>query len=184
MKTLMLISNGFEEIEAITTIDILRRCGIEVDVASITGKKEITGAHDIKLVADILLEDVKASDYKALLLPGGLLNAHNLRDDGRVIDIVKEYNDEGKILAAICAAPCILERAGVIKGKNVTAYPDCIDESKVNYKKVKVVKDGNVITGNGVGGAIDFALMIATSLGYEKESDETRKGILYDWSVE
>ena len=115
MKTLMLISNGFEEIEAITVIDILRRCDIEVDVASITGSREITGAHDIKMVTDTLIEDLNAEGYDGLLLPGGLPNAHNLRDDERVINLVKEYDKNGKVLAAICAAPCILERAGVLK---------------------------------------------------------------------
>ncbi len=184
MKTLMLISNGFEEMEAITVIDILRRCDIEVDVASITGSREITGAHDIKMVTDTLIEDLNAEGYDGLLLPGGLPNAHNLRDDERVINLVKEYDKNGKVLAAICAAPCILERAGVLKNKNVTAYPNCIDESAVNYKKVKAVRDGNVVTGCGVGGAIDFALLIAKSLGKEEEAEKVRKGILYDWPLE
>ncbi|NLN03969.1 MAG: DJ-1/PfpI family protein [Clostridiaceae bacterium] len=184
MKTLMLISNGFEEIEAITTIDILRRCGVKVDVASITGSREINGARDIKMVTDTLIEDVDVNGYDALLLPGGLPNAHNLRDDKRVIRIVKEYDKAGKVLAAICAAPCILERAGVIKNKNVTSYPGCIDESAVNYKKVKAVRDGNIVTGCGVGGAIDFALLIAKSLGKVEEAEKVRKGILYDWPLE
>lgn len=184
MKTLMLVSNGFEEIEAITTIDILRRCGVEVDVASITGSKELTGSHKIKMIADTLIEEVDADGYDGLLLPGGLPNAHILRDDERVVAFVKEFDRKGKILAAICAAPCVLERAGVIKSKNVTAYPDSIDEYSVDYKKAKAVRDGNIITGCGVGGAIDFALLIARSLGKEKEAEKVRKGILYDWPVE
>lgn len=180
MKTLMLISDGFEEIEAVTTIDVLRRCGIEVDICSTTGSKEITGAHDIKMFTDILIENI-ALDYDALLLPGGLPNSHTLRDDERVINIVKEYDEKGKTVAAICAAPCILERAGVLSGKKVTAYPGAINEKEVQYNKVKTIKDGNIITGNGVGGAIDFALEIASALGKGDIAKEVRESILYDW---
>lgn len=180
MKAIMLISDGFEEVEAITTIDLLRRCGVEVDVASITGCKEVTGARSIKMVTELTVDEV-TKDYDGLLLPGGLPNAHTLRDDDRVISYVKEYNEKGKVVAAICAAPCVLERAGVIEGKYVTSYPGAINTDLVKYIKIKAVADGNIVTGNGVGGAIEFSLLIAAKLGKVKEADKVRSQILYDW---
>ncbi len=115
------------------------------------------------------------------MLPGGLPNAHTLRDDERVINTVKKYNEKGKVLAAICAAPCVLSRCGLLKGKKATSYPGSIDDDSCLYMRVKTVTDGNIVTGNGVGGAIDFALATACALGKNKEASKVRESILYDW---
>lgn len=181
MKVLVLLADGFEEIEAITSIDLLRRAGIYVNLASITGKKEIRGSHDIVVLADSLLEEVDGNEYEALVLPGGLPNAYTLRDDKRVISLVKDFNEKGKILAAICAAPCVLQKAGVLKGKKATSYPSFLDKKKVDYQEKKSVVDLNIVTGNGVGGAIDFSLALIRRLGLGDEADSIKDGILYSW---
>ena len=181
MKILMLISNGFEEIEAVTTIDILRRCGIEVHVCSMTGTRDICGSHNIILKSDILFEQID-TEYDGIVLPGGLPNAHTLRDDKRIINIVKQYNKKEKVLAAICAAPCVFSRCGILKDKKATSYPGSIDDNSCIYMKVKTITDGNIVTGNGVGGAIEFALATAYALGKIKETIKVRESILYDWN--
>ena len=181
MKVLVLIADGFEEIEAITSVDLLRRAKIDVNLVSITGKRDLTGSHNVGLVADSLIEDIKAEEYEALVLPGGLPNAYTLRDDERVISLVEDFYNKGKIVGAICAAPCVLQKAGILEGKNATSYPSFLDENRVNYIKKKVVVDSNIVTGNGVGGAIEFSLELIRQLGLEKEANSIKEGILYSW---
>ena len=121
MKTAVICMNGFEEVEGLTVVDMLRRLEIECDIV---GKgAEVTGSHGIVIKADRLLDEIKSEDYSAIILPGGLPGATNLRDDSKVISLVKEMNKTGKIVAAICAAPIVLERAGVLEGREFTAYP-------------------------------------------------------------
>lgn len=181
-KVLMVISNGFEEIEALGTVDILRRCGTEVMVASITGSTEIVSSRGIRVICDSRIEDVNTavSDWDALVLPGGQPNSDTLRDDDRVIELVKSFDKAGKITCAICAAPIAFEKADVLKGRKATSYPGClIDESVCIFTAASVEKDGHIITGNGPAAACDFAFEIAKALGLEKESDSVRKGMLF-----
>ncbi len=137
MKVLVFIAEGFEEIEALTVVDILKRADIQCDMCSITSNKEVIGAHNISVKADKILEDIKATEYSALVIPGGMPGATNLRDNNKVINLVKEFNKDKKLIAAICAGPIVLSKANIIKGKEVTSYPGFENDLKEGiYKKI------------------------------------------------
>ncbi|GFN35490.1 DJ-1 family glyoxalase III [Tepidimicrobium xylanilyticum] len=179
-KILLLLAEGFEEVEALTTVDYLRRMDIVVDTCSIHGEKKVMGAHRIAVEADKTLAEIDSSkDYDGVVLPGGLPGATNLRDDERVIELVQEFNEEGKIVAAICAAPIVLERAGIIKDKKVTSYPGFEEDLKGSqYLEDLVVQDGNIITARGPAVAVYFALSIVENLVGEDKKEELKKDIL------
>lgn len=183
MKVLMLISDGFEEVEALTTVDLLRRAGIEADMCSMTGESVLHGARRIDVYANCVFEDIMPVDtalekYVGVVLPGGLPNAHNLRDDARVIGVLKAFAAAGKITAAICAAPCALEAAGLLDGIEATSYPGCIDERRCIYKEKSTVVSGNIVTSRGVGTAIDFALTLIGLLAGCEAANKVAESIL------
>lgn len=180
---MVFLAQGFEEVEAFTVVDYLRRKDIEVHMTSITGEKEVQGAHGIKVVADQNLEDIKDLEgYEAVIIPGGLPGATNLRDHKEVIKIVKAINEKGKLVGAICAGPIVLEKAGILKGKSVTSYPGFDKDLKnVVYKEDKVVKDGNIITSRGPALAVDFALAILEYLLGEEAANTLKEEILYQY---
>ena len=164
-KAAILLANGFEEMEAISPIDILRRAGVEVDVVSINSDLKVIGAHGVKIETDINIKDVNIDLYDAVICPGGLPGATNLRDNDKVITIIKEANSKGKLIAAICAAPIVLDMAGVLD-VNYTAYPtvdEGIKSGKYQADK-KVVLDKNIITSAGPSTAINFAVEIVRYL--------------------
>ena len=173
MKTAVICMNGFEEVEGLTVVDMLRRLGIECDIV---GKSaDITGSHGIVIKADKLLKEIKSEDYSAIILPGGLPGATNLRDDSKVISLVKEMNKAGKIVAAICAAPIVLERAGVLEGRGFTAYPGVGEKIEGgNFKEELVV----IITSRGPATSMEFAFAIAEALGVN--ADSQIKATLWD----
>ena len=177
MKAAVIFMNGFEEVEGLTVVDMLRRLDITCDIV---GKAyEVTGAHNITIKSDRLLEEIKSEEYNAVIFPGGLPGATNLRDDEKVMTVLKEMNNEGKIVAAICAAPIALERAGVLEGKEFTAYPGVGENIKGGkFREELVVKDGNVITSRGPATSMEFAFIIAEVLGVN--ADEQIKGTLWD----
>ncbi|MBP3391338.1 MAG: DJ-1/PfpI family protein [Clostridia bacterium] len=180
-KILMLIHNGFEEIEALTTVDLCRRGGLEVCVCSMTGNETLQGAHGIQVVADAQYEDVVADAYDMVVLPGGLPNATSLRDDDRVIHTLQLFNRQDKWLGAICAAPIALERAGLLRGRKATSYPGCLEDSSAClYLEAPVAVDGKIVTSRGVGTAIAFALQIIELLVSAEKAKEIGKGILYE----
>lgn len=181
MKTIVFLADGFEEIEALTVVDYLRRMDIEVEMVSITEDKKVKGAHDIEVMADSLLNDLKdVSKYDGVVIPGGMPGASNLRDDERVIEIVREQDKKDKLIGAICAGPIVLERAGIIEGKKVTSYPGFEDDlEKSNYLLDGVVVDKNIITGRGPAYAVDFAIEIVKYLLGEEKSSELEDDILY-----
>lgn len=177
MKTAVICMNGFEEVEGLTVVDMFRRLEIECDIV---GKgAEVTGSHGIVIKADRLLDEIKSEDYSAVILPGGLPGATNLRDDSKVISLVNEMNKAGKIVAAICAAPIVLERAGVLEGRRFTAYPGVGEKIEGgNFKEELVVRDGNIITSRGPATSLEFAFAIAEALGVN--ADSQRKATLWD----
>lgn len=178
MKILMIVSEGFEEVEAMTPVDLLRRAGFIVDVCSITGKRNVKGARGIEIVSDKIIEEIELFDeYDGLILPGGLPNAHTLRDDDRVQSIVKEMNAKGKMIGAICAAPCVLEKAGILKGIAATSYPGSINKASCLYSETPVVRSKNIITSRGAGTAMPFALEMIDYLG--GNATEIAKSIIY-----
>lgn len=180
-KILLFLAEGFEEIEALTVVDYLRRMDIGVDTCSITGEKQVKGAHEIPVLADMVLDELeKPEEYAGLVIPGGMPGATNLRDNSRVIELVKEFHKDGKLVAAICAGPIVLEEAGILEGREVTSYPGFEEELKGIYKEDVVVKDGNIITARGPATAVYFALEILESLSDKNRVEDLKKDILLD----
>lgn len=177
MKFACLLANGFEETEAITVIDCLRRAGVSVDLVS-THEKSVTGSHNITVVADKLFEDM--GDYDGLFLPGGQPGSTHLGNDERVLELVRRYVNQDKWVSAICAAPTVLSKAGVIKGKHLTSYPT----SNVNgafdeaiYHEDLVVVDGKLVTSRSMGTALHLGIKLVEVLGLD--SDKLAKSILF-----
>jgi len=159
------LAEGFEEIEAISIIDVLRRAGLDVVTISVTGKLEVNGAHQIKVLADELFENVDYSRIYMIVLPGGMPGAANLdAHKGLKAQIVK-FNDENKLLAAICAAPLVYGNLGILNGKQAVCYPGFEKYLKgAEVLNSPVVESGNVITGRGPGVAIQFALKLVEKI--------------------
>ncbi len=180
-QVILFLAEGFEEVEALTTVDYLRRKDIIVDIVSITKEEKVKGAHNIMVLSDKTIEDIKdIESYDAVIIPGGLPGATNLRDNSQVIETVKKINESGKLTAAICAGPIVLQKAGVIKDKKVTSYPGFEDELKSGiYTHENVVRDGNVITARGPALAVDFAIEIIKYLLGEGKAEELKQDILY-----
>ena len=155
------LANGFEEIEAVSIIDVLRRANIKVVVVSVTGIIEITGAHQIKVMADVLFEDVNYDEIFMIVLPGGMPGASNLNDHSGLIDIIGKFSSEKKELAAICAAPLVFGNLGILKGKKAVCFPG-FEHYLVGAEllQIPVVACENIITGRGPGCALEFALKI------------------------
>lgn len=183
MNVIVFLAPGFEEVEALTVVDYLRRVTpIQVEMVAVGDSLQVSGSHHIEVKADKRIDDLTNLDaYQAVVIPGGMPGAGNLRDDQRVIKIVREMNAAGKLVAAICAGPIVLEKAKIIDGKKVTSYPGFEkDLPNSSYQETAVVKDGNIITSRGPGKAVDFALELVTVLVGAKEAETLRKNILYD----
>ncbi len=181
-KILVLLADGFEEVEAITCVDYLRRASLDAIMVSTMESLDVKGAHGIQVKADMLLKDVKeVSYYRALVIPGGLPGATNLRDNELVIKLVQDFNENNKMVGAICAGPIVLERAGILEGKKATSYPGFGKELKgAQVKEDIVVKDGNIITSRGPATAVYFALEIIEYLHSGDKQREVKKSILLD----
>ncbi|MBX7081663.1 MAG: DJ-1/PfpI family protein [Nannocystaceae bacterium] len=168
----VLLAPGFEEIEAVTVIDVLRRAGIEVTTLAVR-EREVPGAHGITVVADATLTDAGARAFAWVVLPGGLPGATTLRDDPQVQAFVRAQHRRGGELAAICAAPIALAQADVLHGRRVTSYPGFEAQlGDVSYEASAVVDDGSVVTSRGVGTALAFALALVTRLRGERVAAE------------
>ena len=163
------IADGFEEVEAIATIDMLRRCG--VDTVSVgVGSQMIIGSHNMGLVCDVEDKFVQANNsIDAVVLPGGIPGTPNLEKSEKVQSFIDFAYENDRFICAICAAPSILANKGILKGKKATAYPDYADKLGCEYTGETVTQDGKIITGKGAGAAIDFGLKIAEQFaGREK----------------
>jgi 4-methyl-5(b-hydroxyethyl)-thiazole monophosphate biosynthesis len=174
---LVLLAEGFEEIEAVTIIDVLRRGEVAVTTASLAGK-HVKGAHDISVEADTLYDHVSMDDFDALVLPGGPA-AQTLREDARSQATIRRAAEKGKLVAAVCAAPTALDAAGVLAGKRATAYPG---NSLPSARQVEesVVEDGNVITGRGPGTSMEFALRVVERLSGAAVARATAEKLLFN----
>jgi 4-methyl-5(b-hydroxyethyl)-thiazole monophosphate biosynthesis len=177
-SVLVPLAEGFEEIEAITIVDVLRRAGINVITASL-GNQTVKGAHGIEIVADRVLDGVKSESFAMIALPGGLPGASNLRADARVTALCAEIHRQGGWAAAICAAPIALGAAGLTEGRRVTSYPGFEKEfSCGNYVEDRVVEDDRVLTSRGPGTALEFSLAIVRKLVGDQTADQLKKGML------
>ncbi len=173
------LAPGFEEIEAISTIDILRRCGLTVTTVSIEDKKEVSGSHNITVSADALLSQIDPDAGEAFVLPGGLPGSDNLQNCQKLKEMMRKADSEGKIVAAICAAPKVLGAFGLLEGHKATCFPGFEAELLgAQFVTDRAVKDENVITSRGAGTAADFAFLIAEAFG--KDAAKVRASMLYD----
>ena len=178
-KCVVFLADGFEEIEALATVDLLRRANINVTVAGVTGA-ECVGAHNIKVAADVDVSTVNTESFDAFVCPGGGVGAENLRNSHTVKTLVKNAFENGKLVAAICAAPTVLEEAGIMKGKKSTIYPamkDCLKDAQ--YLNCHVVQDGNIITGAGPAATFPFAFAIIEYLADKETSDKVAADTLF-----
>ncbi|HCJ11804.1 MAG: hypothetical protein A2Y14_04165 [Verrucomicrobia bacterium GWF2_51_19] len=176
MRALLILHEGFEEIEAIAPLDLLRRAGIEVITASLTHATAVRGSQGLTVIADATLDDVKEDLFDCLIIPGGS-GYRNSEENPTVIALVQKHAKAGKLLAAICAAPCVLATAGVLP-KNYTAHP-FVEKRLTHIQPVNVVKDGRVITSRGPGTAIDFSLKIIESLLPGYKIDKMADGLCF-----
>lgn len=184
-KVLVPLAKGFEEIEAVTIIDVLRRADIEVLVASLDKKSLVKGANGITLETDLQVKSVKSENLDMIVLPGGWEGTHALADDVNIQRLLKEMDSAGKNIAAICAAPFALNRAGVLK-QNYTCYPSIeeqIREEGYQGDRMMVVEDENVLTSRGPATAICFALAIVKKLKGEEISFSVKKELLASYCL-
>ena len=176
-RVLCILENGFEEIEVITPVDLLRRAGVEVVMAGVSGT-EVTGKCGVKVGADVLLADASVDGFDVLLLPGGPA-VLALRGNPAVIGLIRQFHGDGKLIAAICAAPLLLKDAGVLGDVNFTAHfstaaelPDLVD--------ARSVYDGKLLTSRGAGTALEFGLALVGILAGLKAKDEVAAAIMFD----
>lgn len=173
------LAEGFEEIEAISIIDVLRRGGLSVSVVSVTGKLEVSGAHQLKVSADVLFEEVNYDDFYMIVLPGGMPGAANLNAHEGLKSMIGKFDAENKELAAICAAPLVFGNMGLLKGKQAVCYPGFENHLKgAKLLSVPVVESGNIITGRGPGFATQFALKLVKKAVSAEKSAEVASGML------
>lgn len=178
-KACVLLAEGFEEVEAVTMVDLLRRAEVEVTLLGVTGKR-VRGAHGVTIEADRLLREGAGEAWEMVILPGGMPGAENLRDHPEVQALVKRQNSEGGKLAAICAAPIALASAGVLQGRRVTSYPGFGEAlTGADYREEPVVVDGNVFTSRGPGTAMAFALTLVETLKGRDVATALRDQLLF-----
>lgn len=174
-RVLVLLAAGFEEIEAVTVVDLLRRAGIETRTASL-GQPNVTGSHGITVTADLTLGSVDPDDFEMIVLPGGLPGADHLKADGRVLAILRRFAAAGRYTAAICAAPAVLAHAGLLEGRTATSYPGFLRTDSapgLQLSEAPVVIDGKVVTSRGPGTAIEFGLALVALL----EGSQAAQGV-------
>lgn len=172
------LADGFEEIEAVTIVDILRRAGCTVTTAGLK-KKDVTGAHAINVQADTTLKQLPPS-YDGLILPGGMPGTDNLLRSSQVLSFVQDTFNNGLLCGAICAAPIVLGKAGILDGRRATCYPGYEDQlTGARYIEAAVVRDRNIVTSRGVGTALAFALELVILFCGETAAENCAKKIIH-----
>ena len=181
MKTIFVfLAEGFEEIEALTPVDVLRRAGLSVQTVSIMKEQVVAGAHGIPVLADVMFGEVHVEDAEMILLPGGLPGATNLDAHEGLAKMILDFAKAEKPLAAICAAPLVFGHRGLLEGKKATCYPGFEDRlNGAQYTGAKVEVSGNVITSCGMGASIEFGLALAKYLVGEDISDDVAAKIRF-----
>jgi 4-methyl-5(b-hydroxyethyl)-thiazole monophosphate biosynthesis len=171
MRACVLLAPGFEETEAVTIIDVLRRAEVDTTVIGVAGES-VEGSHQIVILADVSLADASGESFDLIVLPGGMPGSERLRDDDRVQAFIRRHHEGGARLAAICAAPIALAKAGVLEGRRATSYPGFADQLPgAAYEVESVVVDGPVVTSRGVGTALEFSLELVAQLKGSSISD-------------
>jgi 4-methyl-5(b-hydroxyethyl)-thiazole monophosphate biosynthesis len=178
MQILFLMADGFEETEFVTPFDYFQRAGFEVALASVSGNADVTGAHNLKIRADFPL-DTAASNFDAILLPGGGPGVKNLKASADVEKVILDFYAKGKKIFAICAAPLVLSKAGILADKTVTCFPGCEGELVCKkFSEDRVVVDGNIVTSRGAGTAEEFAFECIAQMGGREICEKIRKQVV------
>jgi 4-methyl-5(b-hydroxyethyl)-thiazole monophosphate biosynthesis len=184
MEVFLFLAQGFEETEVVATLDVLIRGGLEVTSVSITGKRVVEGAHGIFVIADQLFEEADFSQGDLLILPGGQPGTDHLNAHAGLKSLLVNYHNEGKWLAAICAAPLVLGELNLLRGRQATVYPSYEDRLLgAVVSDLPLVKDGKIITARGPGYVFDFALAIVSELQGRDRAEEVAEGLLYNLSI-
>jgi 4-methyl-5(b-hydroxyethyl)-thiazole monophosphate biosynthesis len=180
-KIFVHFADGFEEIEGIAPVDILRRAGCEVTMVSVTGKKEVTSSRGVKVVTDKLFEEMNYADADMLVLPGGMPGSKNLDEHKGLKGVIIDAHKKGKWIAAICAAPMVLGHLGLLKGKKATCFPGHeADLIGATFTNAAVEKDGNIITAKGAGVSVKFGLTLVEVLVDKEKADEVKKKMMVE----
>ena len=179
-KVCVFFAEGYEEIEALTVVDLLRRAGIETQMVSVTGDKQVTSSHNVPVIMDALLADVNFDEVDMIVLPGGMPGTKNLENCAELMAQVDAFVQAGKYVAAICAAPSILGHRGILQGRRACCYPEYEEEltgAEVTRNSVEIA--GNVIASRGMGCAIDFSLAIVSVYKGQNAAKELAEKVVY-----
>ena len=180
-QALIFVAEGHEEVEMLTVVDMVRRAGISIDMVSISDSYEVTSSHNVTLKTDKLIGEADFDEAEMIILPGGIPGTPNLLACKTLTDKIVEFNEKDKLLAAVCAAPTILAKLGILDGRKATCYPSKTEElTGAEYIKQPVVIDGNIITSRGMGTCIDFAGEIITKLKDKATADTVKEKIIYN----
>lgn len=179
-KVYLFLAEGFEEVEALTPLDILRRAAITCTTVSIAQTKEVKSAHNVVITADELFDEANSYDCDAIILPGGSIGTKNLKEHKGIKAIIQKFYDEKKLICAICAAPTILGEMGLLKEKHAVCYPTLEEKLLGAYvEKDAVCYDSGILTARGVGKSIVFALKITELLLGEQKANEIKQQIVF-----
>ena len=177
-RVAVILADGFEEVEAMGIVDVLRRAEIDTVIAGLHDGP-VTSARKVKVIPDTVVDTVKPDDFDMIVLPGGQPGSDNLNADGRVKALVKNFAQKGKLTAAICAAPIVLASAGLLQGKHATSFPSYRDRlSGAMYEEKTVVEDGNILTSRGPGTALSFGLAIVARLVNKEKAQKIKEAML------
>ena len=179
-KVYIFLADGFEDIEGLTVVDLMRRAGITITTVSIKNTKQITTAHSITMLTDQTFAETDFTDADMLVLPGGQPGTTNLGAFAPLTDLLKNFYNNGGRIAAICAAPTVFASLGFLEGRKATAYPSCMDGLGDAVRlEDNVVVDGNITTSRGLGTAIDFSLSLISQLLGQEKADQIAESVVY-----
>ena len=177
MNILVPLAKGFEEIEAVTIVDVLRRADLKVVTAGLS-EINVEGSRGIEVIADTLFRDINPDEFDAIVLPGGSPGYVNLSNSNRLLDILRKFNSEKKMIAAICAGPIVLAKAGIIGNRDVTVFPG-LEKEVPKYVNEEVVCSDNIITSKGAGTAMKFALKIVEIFLGKSKMEEIKEQLVF-----
>ena len=181
-QAVMLLAEGFEEVEALMTADLLMRGGVDVKLVSVSGEKQVSGSHQIAVGVNLTMDEIRASEPDAVILPGGMPGTLNLGKSEAVTGFLRQMNEAGKIVAAICAAPSVLGACGVLRGRKATCYPGFEDKlTGAHFVDEMAVVDGNIVTSRGLGTSMEFGFALIEQLVSREKADEVRKQIVFQF---
>ena len=180
-KACVFLAEGFEEVEGLMIVDLLRRAGVETYMISVSGEQKVTGSHKIAIDADCLFEEMDFTDVDLLMLPGGLPGTDHLMAHEGLEKLLKEFYAQGRYLAAVCAAPSVFGKFGFLEGRRACSHP-CREDVLTGAEVVKdpVVVDGHIITGRRLGAAIPLGLTLISLLVDEKTAEDVKNAIVYE----